>query len=87
MAYTAPPTRTSSIFNLEKAPLTNGLEQPDTEDDLERTARWCYGFGFAAIVFFYVALIGMIVYIAGDVLHLYSDELNTVTSTAPDLKF
>lgn len=86
MAYTAHPTRASSLYNLEKPPLTNGLQQPDSEDDLEKTARYCYGFGFAAIVLFYVALIGMIVYMAGDILHLYSDEYDTAASISHGVK-
>lgn len=87
MAHVIPHTRASSLFNLEKAPLTNGLEQPDTEDELEQTARWCYSFGFAAIVLFYVALIGLIVYMAGDILHLYSDEMHSVSSISRDMNF
>ena len=85
MSYVLPQYRPSALYNLEKPPLTNGLEQPNTEDDLEQAAKWCYRFGFVAIVLFYLALIGLIVYMAGDILHFYSDEVQTLSSNSPQI--
>ena len=69
--------RLSVLHNLEKQPLRTGEVTPDVSDQLDIAVRWAFRISFALLVLFFLMMIGMIAYGAGEIITAYGSQMGS----------